>query len=56
MVLTEDDMRIIQRWFSALETVAPEFLGRVDWELAQRLKGALALAESAPLRKSQAQH
>jgi len=45
MLLTEDDMKIVRRWFNAIETVAPEFLERIDWELGERIRGALARAE-----------
>jgi hypothetical protein len=48
MMLTEDDMKIVLRWFNALETVATEFLERADWELVERINAALPKTEPRP--------
>jgi hypothetical protein len=49
-MFTEDDMRMVLRWFNALETVATEFLERADWELAERISAVLP--ETEPPAKS----
>jgi hypothetical protein len=51
MLLTEEDLKIVQRWFTAIETVAPEFLERTDWNLAEKVRRALAGTEP-PKRQS----
>jgi hypothetical protein len=45
MLLDEAELEIIQRWFDAIETVAPEFLKRFDWELGAKIKAMLAKIE-----------